>query len=184
MVYSLIDHRNDVKMFKTQVEPPAAGVLQSFELLMSFLWSIIVPTMKNCRLFFSITLTSISVVVSWEIMTCRAGLAGIFIYYLFVFILFWRKLRGTLIAAAIFKAMSKMEAIVSSFALQNTPTLQFTIGEALSSNGITSENKTNCILPHPVHWSLGCFLFSTGSSNSGTTLHGGGRGGKDLFSPF
>ena len=32
-------------------------------------------------------------------------------------------------AAAIFKAMSKMEAIVSSFALQNTPTLQFTIGE-------------------------------------------------------
>ena len=91
-------------------------------------------------------------------------------------------------AAAIFKAMSKMEAIVSSFALQNTPTLQFTIGdkiiEALSSNGTTSENKTNCILPHPVHWSLGCFLFSTGSSNSGTTLHGGGTGGKDLFPPF
>ena len=91
-------------------------------------------------------------------------------------------------AAAIFKAMSKMEAIVSSFALQNTPTLQFTIGdkivETLSSNGITSENKTNCTLPHPVYWGLGCFLFSTDSSNSGTTLHGGGRGGKDLFPPF
>ena len=25
MVYTLIDHRNDVKMFKTQVEPRAAG---------------------------------------------------------------------------------------------------------------------------------------------------------------
>ena len=88
MVYSLIDHRNDVKMFKTQVEPRAAGVLQSFELLMSLLWSTIVATMKNCRLFFSITLTSISVDVSWEIVTCRAGLAGIFIYCLFVFIPF------------------------------------------------------------------------------------------------
>ena len=88
MVYSLIDHRNDVNLFKTQVEPRAAGVLQSFELLMSLLWSIIVPTMKNCQLFFSITPTSISVDVSLEIMTCRAVLAGIFIYYLFVFILF------------------------------------------------------------------------------------------------
>ena len=27
-------------------------------------------------------------------------------------------------------------------------------------------------------------LFSIGSSNSGTTLHGGDGGGKDLFSPF
>ena len=27
-VYSLIDHRNDVKMFKSQVEPRAAGELQ------------------------------------------------------------------------------------------------------------------------------------------------------------
>ena len=49
-------------------------------------------------------------------------------------------------AAAILKAMSKMEAIVSSFALQNTPALQFTIGdkivETLSTNWITSKNKT------------------------------------------
>ena len=49
-------------------------------------------------------------------------------------------------AAAILKAMSKMEAMVSSFALQNTPTLQFTIDdkivETLSTNGITSKNKT------------------------------------------
>ena len=34
-------------------------------------------------------------------------------------------------AAAILKAMSKMEAIVSSFALQNTPALQFTIGDKI-----------------------------------------------------
>ena len=32
-------------------------------------------------------------------------------------------------------------------------------------------------------WSICCFLF-IGSSNSGTTLHGGDGGGKDLFSPF
>ena len=44
-------------------------------------------------------------------------------------------------AAVILKAMSKMAAIVPSFALQNSPALQFTIGdkivETLSSNGIT-----------------------------------------------
>ena len=34
-------------------------------------------------------------------------------------------------AAAILKAMSKMEAMVSSFALQNTPTLQFTIDDKI-----------------------------------------------------
>ena len=124
MVYSLIDHRNDVKV---------SSELQSFELLMSFLWSIFVPTMKNCRFFFSVTPTAISGDVSWEI---------IFIYLLLLFF----QQRGTLMAAAILKAMSKMEAIVSSFALQNTPALQFTIGdkivETLSSNGITSKNKT------------------------------------------
>ena len=32
---------------------------------------------------------------------------------------------------AIFKAMSKMAAIVPSFALQNTPALQFTIGDKI-----------------------------------------------------
>ena len=32
-------------------------------------------------------------------------------------------------------------------------------------------------------WSISCFLY-IGSSNSGTTLHGGAGGGKDLFSPF
>ena len=55
----------------------------SFELLMSFQWSIIVPTMKNCRFFFSIILTSVSDDVSREIITCRAGVGGIFIYWFF-----------------------------------------------------------------------------------------------------
>ena len=49
-------------------------------------------------------------------------------------------------AAAILKAMSTMAGEIPSFALQNTPALQFTIGDkivdTLSSNGITSENKT------------------------------------------
>ena len=31
---------------------------------------------------------------------------------------------------------------------------------------------------------LGCLLFSIGSSNSGTTLHGGGGAGKALFYPL
>ena len=72
MICSLIDHRNDVKM---------NSELQSFELLMSFLWSIFVPTMKNCRFFFSVTPTAISDDVSWEI---------IFIY-LFTIIIFLTK---------------------------------------------------------------------------------------------
>ena len=58
-------------------------------------------------------------------------------------------------AAAILKAMSKMEEIVSSFALQNTPALQFTIGdkivETFSSNGIPRRTKQYALLPHPVH---------------------------------
>ena len=65
-------------------------------------------------------------------------------------------------AAAILKAMSKMEAMVSSFALQNTPTLQFTIDdkivETLSSNGITSENKTICTPPPSRRFKVGVFL--------------------------
>ena len=43
MVFTLIDHRNDVNMFKTQVEPRAAGELfhcKVLNILASFLWSI------------------------------------------------------------------------------------------------------------------------------------------------
>ena len=35
-----------------------------------------------------------------------------------------------------------------------------------------------------LHLKLGCLLFSTGSSDSGTTLHGGDGGGNALFSLF
>ena len=41
--------------------------------------------------------------------------------------------------------------------------------------------------PHPsppLHSKLGCLLFSKGSSNSGTILHGGDGAEKALFSPF
>ena len=37
---------------------------------------------------------------------------------------------------------------------------------------------------YSLHSKLGCSLFPTDSSNSDTTLHGGGRGGKPSFSPF
>ena len=65
-------------------------------------------------------------------------------------------------AAVILKAMSKMAAIVPSFALQNSPALQFTIGdkivETLSSNGITWENKTIHTPPQPRPFIVGVFL--------------------------
>ena len=56
------------------------------------------------------------------------------------------------------------------------------IVETLSSNGVTLENKTfHTPLPSPP---LKVEVFSTGSSNSGITWHGGDRGGKNLLSLF
>ena len=52
------------------------------------------------------------------------------------------------------------------------------------SNRVTSENKRTHTPPPPLHSKLGCLLFSKGSSNSGTTLHGGDGGEIALFSPF
>ena len=54
MVCTLIDHRNDVKMFKTQVEPRAAGEwfhCKVLNILTLFPWSIRVQTMENCCRF-------------------------------------------------------------------------------------------------------------------------------------
>ena len=51
------------------------------------------------------------------------------------------------------------------------------IVETLYSNRVTSETQESTPLPCPLHSKLGCFLFSKGSSNSGTTLHGGDGGG-------
>ena len=54
------------------------------------------------------------------------------------------------------------------------------------SNRATSENKTlHTSFPYQtLHSKLACLLFSTSSSNSSTTLHGGNGGRKALFSPF
>ena len=54
------------------------------------------------------------------------------------------------------------------------------------SNRVTSENKTvHTSFPYQtLHSKLACLLFSTSSSNSSTTLHGGNGGRKALFSPF
>ena len=60
------------------------------------------------------------------------------------------------------------------------PTIEDKIVETLYSNRVTSTTLN----PSPaLHSKLGCFLFSTRSSNSGTTLHGGDGGGKVLLSP-
>ena len=45
---------------------------------------------------------------------------------------------------------------------------------------ISCKNGFLCTLPLKV----GCLLFSIGSSNSGTTLHGGDGEGKAIFPPF
>ena len=46
--------------------------------------------------------------------------------------------------------------------------------ETLSLNGVTSEKETTHTPPPPLHSKFVSSLLSTGSSNSGTTLHGGG----------
>ena len=57
--------------------------------------------------------------------------------------------------------------------------------ETLYSNRVTSENKRICAPnPVPLHSKLGCLLFSIGSSNIGTTLHGEDGGRKAIFPPF
>ena len=70
-------------------------------------------------------------------------------------------------------------------------TIHDKIVETLSSNGVASENKTINIHPHPLptllHSKLGCCFVSyscTGASNSSTTFHRGGGGGKASFSLF
>ena len=54
------------------------------------------------------------------------------------------------------------------------------------SNSVTSENKTiHTSFPYQtLHSKFACLLFSTSSSHSSTTLHGGSGGRKALFSPF
>ena len=58
------------------------------------------------------------------------------------------------------------------------------IVDTLYSNRVTSENKRIKTHPRPLHSNLGCLLFSIGCSNSGTTLHGGGKGGKAIYPYF
>ena len=78
MVFTLIDHRSDVNMFKTQVEPRTTGEwfhCKVLNILMSCLWSIRVQPWKIVvDLFFTITITfkvmtSISIEVSQKIVS-------------------------------------------------------------------------------------------------------------------
>ena len=57
------------------------------------------------------------------------------------------------------------------------------IVETLSSNGVTSENKTihTPPPPPPLHSKLGCLLFPTGSLNSSTTTYCMERVGTESF---
>ena len=62
----------------------------------------------------------------------------------------------------------------------------FTVGdiETLSLNAATSGNKTTHTSPFPLCSKLWCLLSSNWYLESGTTLHRGGGGGKDLYSLF
>ena len=69
--------------------------------------------------------------------------------------------------------------IVVKNCLKKTTIGDKTVG-LISSNGVTSENKTTFFPSSPpLCWKLGWLLFLIGSSKRGTTLHGGGGGGRE-----
>ena len=70
---------------------------------------------------------------------------------------------------------STLTIFITTVTLNGT-TIGDKLVETLYSNRVTSENKRN--YTPPLQSKLRCLLFSTGSSNSGTTLHGGDREGK------
>ena len=70
---------------------------------------------------------------------------------------------------------STLTIFITTVTLNGT-TIGDKLVETLYSNRVTSQNKRN--YSPPLHSKLGRLLFSTGSSNSGTTLHGGNGVGK------
>ena len=66
----LLDRRNDVKMFKNQVEPRSAGEwfhYKVFNIMTSFLWSLRVHTVENCcRFVFYNDIDSLYVYFCWR----------------------------------------------------------------------------------------------------------------------
>ena len=76
---------------------------------------------------------------------------------------------------------STLTIFITTVTLNGT-TIGDKLVETLYLNRVTSENKRN--YTPPLHSKLGRLLFSTGSFNSGTTLHGGDWEGKALLYPF
>ena len=75
VVCTLINHRNDFKIFKTQVEPQTAGEYFHCKVLTSLLWSMRVQIMENgCRFAFhnNILLTVFDVHFLWFVSEHRA----------------------------------------------------------------------------------------------------------------
>ena len=74
-LYSNMDHRNDVKMFKTHVKPQAAGEWfhwKGLDILTSFLWSRSVQTMESyCRFVFYHNIDSFDVYFCWTFSVAR-----------------------------------------------------------------------------------------------------------------
>ena len=109
---------------------------------------------EKLPLFFSITLTSISDDVSWEI---------VFIYLFLFFFLTKRYNEGGRHLKSNVQD-GRRSFIVSSFALQNTPTLQFTIDEKKCWDIILKWDnlgKQNNLHPSPIpsiqSWGVSCF---------------------------
>ena len=65
-----------------------------------------------------------------------------------------------------------MPLFLKYFRGQFLPQTAKTIAEAMYSNTVTLDNKTIHIRSPPLYSKLGCLLFFTSNSNSGTTLHG------------
>ena len=76
---------------------------------------------------------------------------------------------------------STLTIFITTVTLNGT-TIGDKLVDTLYSNRVTSENKRN--YTPLLHSKLECLLFSTGSSNSGTTLHGGDGEGKALLYPL
>lgn len=76
MICTLIDHRNDIWIFKTQVEPRTTGELlqcKVLNILTSCLYSIRVLTMENCcRIVFHNNVNSFDVHFCWGFSENRA----------------------------------------------------------------------------------------------------------------
>ena len=135
----------------------------SFELVTSFLWSIIVPTMKNWRLFFCFVFCFVclffffnntDVHVSWEIITAEQALQT----FLFILIFFLSKAQRYIDGGRHLK--SKVQDGGDSTIVRTAKFACFAVYNRRQNcwDGITWGNKTIHTPPQPCPFIVGVFL--------------------------